>query len=129
MRTARLFLLAAAVFGLATGCGSAVVKLGDSDNSSESPFFVAIENGDLQAVQNELQSDETRLNHPEGELAQTPIHKALRSQQSEIVEFLIETGADPNVRDGYGLTALTVATDMGADARLIELLRNSGADD
>ena len=129
MKTASCFLLAVAVFGITTGCGSAVVKVGDSEKSRESPLFVAIENGDLQAVQNELLSDETRLNQPEGDLAQTPIHKALRSQQPKIVQFLIEKGADPNVRDGYGLTALTVAVDMGADTTLIELLRNSGAED
>ena len=62
MKTASCFLLAVAVFGITTGCGSAVVKVGDSEKSSESTLFVAIENGEEQAEQNERVCDETHVN-------------------------------------------------------------------
>jgi ankyrin repeat protein len=49
-----------------------------------------------------------------------------RAGNSDLVRLLVERGADPNVRDGLGDTALAVATAKGHDG-IAALLRERGA--
>ncbi len=45
----------------------------------------------------------------------------------ELVNLLLENGADPNARNGEGKTPLIFAREKGQDS-VVELLRKSGAE-
>lgn len=123
------FLSALVLATFLNGCGSQSVEIGTATSESQSTLFTAIAKGNLDTVKDEIARDETLLDQKEGSLIQTPLHMAARSGQTEIVQFLIESGADVNARDAYGQTPLSVAMDQEADDELIQLLKDSGADD
>jgi ankyrin repeat protein len=56
----------------------------------------------------------------------TPLHHAVRKNRPRIVQLLLELGADPNARDATGATALTTASEVGADQRIIAALQKVG---
>jgi ankyrin repeat protein len=53
--------------------------------------------------------------------------EALNGEQFAIAQLLLERGADPNVSDNAGMSALTRARDMQAPPQLVELLLQKGA--
>jgi ankyrin repeat protein len=59
--------------------------------------------------------------------AQTPLMQAARAGSLEISEFLIESGADPNLGSPTGLTALMVAARQ-SEFLIARLLIDHGAD-
>jgi ankyrin repeat protein len=56
----------------------------------------------------------------------TPLHLAARKNRLRIVELLLELGADPNARDATGATALTTASEVGADPGIVAALSAAG---
>jgi ankyrin repeat protein len=56
----------------------------------------------------------------------TPLHWAAHSQKSEIVEVLLQFGADPNAVDFEGATPLHIAAD-GQSAEIVAKLIQKGA--
>ncbi|KAK0668609.1 ankyrin repeat-containing domain protein, partial [Cercophora samala] len=56
-----------------------------------------------------------------------PIHGAARVGQTEIVQLLLEKGAEPDPEDSCGLTPLWSAADNGHDA-VVQLLLSAGAE-
>jgi len=56
----------------------------------------------------------------------TPLHHAVRKNRPRIVQLLLALGADPNARDATGATALTTASEVGADPAIIAALRDAG---
>jgi ankyrin repeat protein len=56
----------------------------------------------------------------------TPLHHAARKNRPRIVQALLELGADPNARDATGATALTTASEVGADASIVAALSGAG---
>ena len=56
----------------------------------------------------------------------TPLHHAVRKNRPRIVQLLLELGADPNARDATGATALTTASEVGADPSIIAALLGAG---
>jgi len=56
----------------------------------------------------------------------TPLHHAVRKNRPRIVQLLLELGADPNACDATGATALTTASQEGADPRIIAALLGAG---
>ena len=111
------------------GCGSKTVEMGASQQEPESVLFEAIAAGDLDTVQQEISADPALLNQRQGSYQQTPLHKAVLTGQIEIAQFLLENGALANVPDVFNQTPLTVALDNNADAGMVQLLRDYGADD
>jgi ankyrin repeat protein len=60
---------------------------------------------------------------------QLPLHFAVRKNRPEMVELLLELGADPKATDGEGVSASVYAADPGVDREVIErLTRRSGLD-
>jgi ankyrin repeat protein len=56
----------------------------------------------------------------------TPLHHAAARNQPRIVQLLLELGADPNISDATGATALTTASQEGADSGLVSALLAAG---
>ena len=56
----------------------------------------------------------------------TPLHHAVRKNRLRIVQLLLELGADPNARDATGASALTTASDAGADPGIVAALSEAG---
>jgi ankyrin repeat protein len=56
----------------------------------------------------------------------TPLHHAVRKNRLRIVQLLLELGADPNARDATGASALTTASEVGADAGIVAALSQAG---
>ncbi len=56
----------------------------------------------------------------------TPLHHAVRKNRLRIVQLLLELGADPNARDATGTTALTTASEQGADPSIVAALLAAG---
>lgn len=93
------------------------------------PIYVAIRNGDLDAVKQALANDPDSLYSTEGTLGATPLHQAAASGNVEIAQFLIESGADVNAMDMRGVTPLTMAMDADGSDEMIELIKSNGGDD
>jgi ankyrin repeat protein len=49
----------------------------------------------------------------------TPLHHAVKKNSLRIVQLLLELGADPNARDATGASALTTASEVGADPGIV----------
>ncbi|HRB72319.1 ankyrin repeat domain-containing protein [Flavobacterium sp. WV_118_3] len=59
----------------------------------------------------------------------TPLYYAIGKGDNEVVQILIDNGADVNIPDSYGNTPLMTAADMfDDDATIIQLLLENGAD-
>jgi ankyrin repeat protein len=56
----------------------------------------------------------------------TPLHHAVRKNRLRIVQLLLELGADPNARDATGASALTTASEVGADPGIVAALLGAG---
>jgi len=66
-----------------------------------------------------------RNNHLEDPDA-TPLHIAVFKDKPEVAEQLLRHGADPNIRDKFGMTALHVAA-MRGNKQLVRRLIETGA--
>jgi ankyrin repeat protein len=60
---------------------------------------------------------------------QLPLHFAVRKNRPQLVELLLELGADPLATDGEGLSASVYAAEPGVDRGVIEALVRHGAVD
>jgi ankyrin repeat protein len=58
---------------------------------------------------------------------QLPLHFAVRMNRPEMVELLLDLGADPAATDGYGLTAAVYAAAPEVDEAVIATLTRRGA--
>jgi len=56
----------------------------------------------------------------------TPLHHAVRRNRLRIVQLLLELGADPSARDATGATALTTASEVGANPGIVAALVGAG---
>jgi ankyrin repeat protein len=56
----------------------------------------------------------------------TPLHHAAFKNRPRMVRLLLELGADPNARDATGATALTTASEEGADPGIVAALVEVG---
>jgi ankyrin repeat protein len=56
----------------------------------------------------------------------TPLHYAVRKNRPRIVQLLLELGADPSARDATGASALTTASEVGADPGIVAALVGAG---
>ncbi len=88
-----------------------------------SDLATAVSSGDRSAVENMLKSGED-VNLIKNN--QVPLIIAVKNGDLAMVRLLLSHGADVNLTDSQGNTAMIYAK-IGADPRMIELLKNAGA--
>jgi len=93
---------------------------------NDSAIFEACRKGDLQEVQRLYDADKNVV-HAQDFKGYTPLILAVYNQNRDVVEFLLENGADPNAMDAAGNTALMGVAFKGY-TELAEMLIQSGAD-
>ncbi len=108
------------VLGVYVICGSFLLI----NIYQSTPFFNAVEAGDLAGV-NEMLAKNPSLIRSETFMGSTALHKAVFSNNSDMVQLLIKDGADVNA-PGYAETPLHVAAFYG-HAKIAEILLNAGA--
>jgi ankyrin repeat protein len=95
--------------------------------SQEQDIFDAVKSGDAGRVRSLLGSDAGAVN-VRGEGGRTPLHVAVAGRGNrELIEALLDAGADVNAKDGRGYTPLHVTTVEGV-AGIIHLLLDRGAE-
>jgi ankyrin repeat protein len=85
-----------------------------------SPLHDAVEANDLPKTKNLIESKVVHVNAL-GKFNRTPLHLASKYGNIEILKFLIRNGADPNVKNIHGFTALYVAA-LANNVAAIEIL-------
>jgi len=87
--------------------------------------------GELDHLEEMSQSDLLKLNKAKAFCTEKPdrypLHHAIEAGNITMVEALLRNGAEVNVKDGCGMTALHTAAKRG-DERSVKLLCNNGAD-
>ena len=86
-------------------------------------IWTAAKTGNIEAVKQHLAAG-ADVNAKDGIGGTTPLHKAAHFRRREVVELLIDKGADVNVKGTGGLTPLHIAKTK----EITELLITNGAD-
>lgn len=84
-------------------------------------------NNDLEGLKEEIESGRMDINF-QNKYGWTPLHMAIRRDKKEMVEYLLEQGADIDRADGAGWTPLMEAV-MDDMPELCKLLLDKGADE
>jgi len=89
----------------------------------------ALQRGDLDAIRHRVSEEPTFLESRDF-LDDTPLLSAISCDQVELVRFLLEAGADPNVRVNDGYTCLLSACEskVSESVEIVRLLIASGAE-
>jgi ankyrin repeat protein len=91
------------------------------------PLHRALENGDLNQVSDIVKKNPNSVNIKD-EQGWYPLHLAVRTSHLEIVEFLIDKGADINARGPYGITPLRRALESDQQMIANSLLEKGARD-
>ena len=102
----------------------------DSFSFSEERFYDLVIEGDLPAIKKLLEKykdDKKRLINFKKNNDQAPLHYAVGFEHIEMLVFFIESEADLNTRDKWGMTALHYAV-SGKKSKIAQMLLEAGAD-
>ena len=88
----------------------------------------ALQRGDLNAIKERALSDTTYLNQRD-HYGDTPLMTAVSGDSTELVEFLLQQNADPNVDvdDGYTCLLTAIESDNDQSIAVVQLLLAAGA--
>ena len=91
-------------------------------------IFSAIATGDPDVVRHVVEDDPDAMDRRMSrfERGESPLHFAMRLRRYDLLDLLLELGADPESRDLAGRTSLEVAMTKG-DAEAMRRLRDAGA--
>jgi len=94
------------------------------------PLVAAAASGDLNAVKSLVAHGADVNQKPTGIGGETPLIIAIvHGNNEEVIDFLLEHGADPNIKSHTGMTALMYAVGMGdSQSNLVRKLVAAGAD-
>lgn len=104
-----------------------MVLLRVSFAAAESDLTAAIESGNIDQIKGLLASAPESINQKD-ESGLAPLHVAARSDQLEVAKYLLESGADVEVRNQYGRTPLLCVAFMTGSVEMATLLIEHGAD-
>ena len=102
--------------------GADVNQLFDNDAS---PLILALDNGSVEVAKRLLRAPAIRVNQATI-LGITPLILASSINHKEIIKLLLSRGADPNITDNAGISALHFACTYG-NAAIVEMLLDAGA--
>ncbi|MBI5744021.1 MAG: hypothetical protein HY952_05685 [Elusimicrobia bacterium] len=100
-------------------------------------IFKAISEGDIKAIRRIVQADPGLLNNSVGEFGESPLMRAIcdMDRRYEIIEFLVESGADVDFSTKEGYTPLHYNMDLNGLSgtgelpyKVARLLKDHGAD-
>ena len=80
----------------------------------DSPLHYSAINGSVECVQMLLRLN-ADVNRPSARYGETPLHKAVLFQRTEVVRALLAAGADSAARNDRGFSALTLCAMCGGD--------------
>lgn len=100
--------------------------LDELDSCKKSALHFAAFQGSSQAIQELVGPLEQEINSLDTS-GDTPLHNAVYNQHIEVVELLLEKGADPNILNSNGLSPLHIAM-VHLNVELVKLLLISGGD-
>lgn len=92
-----------------------------------SDLTAAVESGNFKQVK-ELVMNATESINEKDESGSAPLHAAANSNQLEIAEYLLELGADIEIRNQYGRSPLLCVAFMTGSVEMASLLIEHGAD-
>jgi len=96
------------------------------------PLFDAIREKDLDKFKKEMVVQDINYQTPEGWTALMVLSRIGRSNvEMEMIELLLQGGAEPNIQSNYGSTALLIASCYSrtySTERTVEILLQAGAD-
>jgi ankyrin repeat protein len=94
-------------------------------NVSQAPLVVAISKGDIETVKQFIESG-TKVNKKLNGL--TPLMYAARYNKAEIIKYLLQKGADRDIKDSQGFTALNYA-ELSNAYEAIAVLKSSSVNE
>jgi len=99
------------------------------NNSKDTWTLNALQNGDIQAIQQRVLDEPAYLVRPDG-WGDTPLLTAIHVGHLSLVEFLLQHGADPNVASTGGYTGLLTAieSEQAASTLIVAALIKARAD-
>eukprot|EP00127_Corallochytrium_limacisporum_P004672 Clim_evm26s172 gene=Clim_evmTU26s172 len=89
-------------------------------------LYLACNRGDLDKVRELIQAEPGLVNQTSANKGWTPLHHAVRNGQNGVVSHLLSKGADPNIKEKTGNTAMHYASFYGSHATVQLLLQNEG---
>ena len=93
--------------------------------SNEDRLINACMRGDYQEVKSTVESLEVKINYQDDN-GKTPLMWASINGHLNVVQYLIEEGANPNIKNNKGKTALDLAEENG-HKKVAEFLRKARA--
>ncbi|MEM7572123.1 MAG: ankyrin repeat domain-containing protein [Bacteroidota bacterium] len=85
-------------------------------------MLVAVQNGDLPLVKYHIESG-INPNYQHPELLTTPLIESISFQQYEIAEYLLNHGADPELKAGFSTDSPLKVAKQQKNPAILELLR------
>ncbi|XP_013774070.1 myotrophin-like [Limulus polyphemus] len=89
-----------------------------------SDFIWSLKNGDLEQIKDHVENKKVDINQAID--GRPPIHYASDYGQTEVVNYLLEKGADVNAKDKHGISALLAAIWEGHTS-CVKLMLEKGA--
>lgn len=116
--------------GLLTGCtvsqgrtGMGTIPTSKPVNISSNPWFLAATTGAIKDLETALASG-ADVNARERDNRYTPLHTAAMADNDQAVKFLLQHGADPDIVDEDGRTALMMALYNGRSSTSLTLAQS-----
>ncbi|MDR1385461.1 MAG: ankyrin repeat domain-containing protein [Planctomycetaceae bacterium] len=98
-------------------------------NKKNDDIFEAAYEEDTETVKSMLKNNPALVNAKDKDAGNTPLHyAAMGNSDLTIIRYLLENGADINIRNNYGITPFYTAAGFNPNIEIIKYLAEKGAD-